>query len=647
MNRLLPAFFAIPLLVCIFSTLSGIRDTSAESYEPESRDYPPKTAYYNVRNNIPNCFYRFTEDPLQQNDYRGQMVFYGGDSLKDKQPNNETTHADELLNGFKKLYPDARISLNRHPAPMGSWYGAFRVARAVPVYGETIFSATLAVLDFVPEDADLSEQEITDSWEGMIRAVLTYRPDLDVMLIYRPNPGMIDDYLAGKTPAILPCLEKIADHYGLPSLNLARYVADKVAAGTLNKNELFAEGANAGPAGEAIFAEAVWNFVNALDVSQPEPRALFRYRLPEPISATHRQQAKIVDYETATCSDGWTMGKESPIKDFRHVLVGDKPGAELSLVFQGVEIGLMDVLDDRSPDYEYGIDGGGWKKLEMPVQASSEVKLRIIKIAAGLDPKKEHTLKLRIASGQNDKIARVGAFLLEGNVTDPYAGLSPLEKADAIYAAMSPIAWEPPNDRWKYLPKTMEKLKNGESLRIVLLGDSIIGDTSSSQFELVLQREYPNCKIEKILSNRSSTGCRWYKEENRVEQYVLKYEPDLLIVGGISNGDAESVRSVIQQVREKQSPEIALMTPVFGAVGDGHLRNWTFEPDMEKFPFRAELKKVAEEESCEFIDLTGVTWQYMQNSGKCYGWFMRDYVHANERGFQVIGRPLVRYFLTD
>ncbi len=72
-----------------------------------------------------------------------------------------------------------------------------------------------------------------------------------------------------------------------------------------------------------------------------------------------------------------------------------------------------------------------------------------------------------------------------------------------------------------------------------------------------------------------------------------------------------------------------------------------FDADKEQAAFRAGLKKVAEEEGCEFIDLTSVTWRYMKDSGKCYGWFMRDRVHADDRGFQVIGRPLVRYFLPD
>ena len=89
-----------------------------------------------------------------------------------------------------------------------------------------------------------------------------------------------------------------------------------------------------------------------------------------------------------------------------------------------------------------------------------------------------------------------------------------------------------------------------------------------------------------------------------------------------------------------------LITPVFGHTNDPHIRNWTYEIDAEKYAYRAELKQLAEEENCEFVDLTGEFWKYIQDSGKAYGWFMRDGVHANDRGFQLIGRLLVRY-LTD
>jgi hypothetical protein len=223
--------------------------------------------------------------------------------------------------------------------------------------------------------------------------------------------------------------------------------------------------------------------------------------------------------------------------------------------------------------------------------------------------------------------------------------LTPLARIDAIYAGMDPLRYSPPSDRWRNLDATRKRLQEGDALRIVMLGDSIIGDTSASRFELLLGRMYPRCKIEKITSTRGSTGCWWYKLDNHVDDYVLRHKPDLLMIGGISQReDIDSIRAVIHQVRAKQSPEILLMTPALGALSDPHIRQWTFEIKPGSTDYRARLKRLAEEEKCGFVDMTGVWWRYVRRSGKDYGWFQRDRVHANERGFQILGRILEKFF---
>ena len=184
-------------------------------------------------------------------------------------------------------------------------------------------------------------------------------------------------------------------------------------------------------------------------------------------------------------------------------------------------------------------------------------------------------------------MARIGWLLVDGRVEDPLKGLAPLARIDAIYAAMDPLDYAPPADRWRNLDRTIERLREGGTLKIVMLGDSIIGDTSVVEIRTAAGREYPKCKIEKVTSVRGSTGCWWYKLDNHVEEYVLRHKPDLLMIGGISQReDVDSIREVIRQVRAKQSPEILLMTPAFGATQDPHIRNWSFEikPDGGRLP---------------------------------------------------------------
>jgi len=219
-----------------------------------------------------------------------------------------------------------------------------------------------------------------------------------------------------------------------------------------------------------------------------------------------------------------------------------------------------------------------------------------------------------------------------------------LAKIDAVYATIPPLEYQPPADRWKYLPNTLRRLQEGGTLRIVMLGDSIVNDTSHSQFEKLLERRYPKCQVVKVTSVRGSTGCWWYKEENRVKQWVLDHKPDLVLIGGISQrDDVDSIREVIRQVRAGCRAEILVMTGAFGSVDPRDDKQWHYAIDPKGMDYRARLLRMAAEEKVEFLDMTGPWGQYIRASGKPLDWFKRDPVHANDRGFQVLGRILERY----
>ncbi len=221
-----------------------------------------------------------------------------------------------------------------------------------------------------------------------------------------------------------------------------------------------------------------------------------------------------------------------------------------------------------------------------------------------------------------------------------------LERIDAIYAEIPPVKYAPAADRWKFLPKTIERLRQGPELRVVMLGDSIVNDTSRSAWEALVERVYPKCKIVKVTSVRGSTGCWWYKEEGRVEEYVLKHKPDLLMIGGISHrDDVDSIREVIKQVRAAANPpEILVMTGCFGSTDPRDDKQWKYEIDPAASDYRARLMRMAAEEKVEFLDMMGPWGKYIRESGKELEWFKRDPVHANSRGEAVLGRILLAWF---
>ena len=85
------------------------------------------------------------------------------------------------------------------------------------------------------------------------------------------------------------------------------------------------------------------------------------------------------------------------------------------------------------------------------------------------------------------------------------------------------------------------------------------------------------------------------------------------------------------------------MTGAFGNTDPRTDTSWTFTVDPKGTNYRSALMKLASEENAEYIDMTGPWGQYIREND-ALGAFKRDRVHANDRGKQILGRILERYF---
>lgn len=189
---------------------------------------------------------------------------------------------------------------------------------------------------------------------------------------------------------------------------------------------------------------------------------------------------------------------------------------------------------------------------------------------------------------------------------------------DQIYAGMPPVTYQPPADRWSRLPRTARILKGKTGLlRAVMLGDSIVNDTSRSCWDDVLQRQYPDVKIVKTACVRGSTGCWWYKAPERIRRYVLDHHPDLLIIGGISHhDDIGSLSETIARVRAGLDCDVLLLTPAFGDADPLDDRQWRPTPDPDGKDFRSQLVRLANERRIGLLDMTAEWGRYIRASGK-------------------------------
>ncbi len=222
--------------------------------------------------------------------------------------------------------------------------------------------------------------------------------------------------------------------------------------------------------------------------------------------------------------------------------------------------------------------------------------------------------------------------------------------ADAVYATLPPLAQEPPADRHRYLPRTMAALAAGETVRVVVLGDSIANDLSHSLFEVLVARAWPGAPPEVVTSVRSGTGCEWYREGDRLRACALRHGPDLVMIAGISHGcDAEAVRDCVRWIRAAGDADVWVLS---GAVASpawmqGNMQARTGLPAavvaevFRGWPER--LGAMCAEEKVEYLDLRAAWETYLAASPRPRAWYQRDAVHANTRGKQILARILAAY----
>lgn len=223
---------------------------------------------------------------------------------------------------------------------------------------------------------------------------------------------------------------------------------------------------------------------------------------------------------------------------------------------------------------------------------------------------------------------------------------------DDLYSHLPPVSFTPPANRWDQLPQTRRKLREGGTLRILFLGDSIANDFANSHFHLLLQRANPDLTVHLTPSIRGSTGCRYYRYENRVQDYVIRHRPDLVIVLNLGVGHGPSVLDVISQVRASIDCEFLVMSgavslPIMGLRHyprdvwrrklEEHVVERAQTIDSAKH-FCGYMQSHAAEHRFAVFDLRGAWEEYLASCDKPNEYFLRDAIHANERGKQILAR---------
>lgn len=355
--------------------------------------------YFSLRGGLPSSHKKFA---LAQ---RGRVAFLGG-SITAAEGWRQQVEAE-----LHRRFPTTEFDFVNAGIPsLGSTPGAFRLHRDVLASGAVDL---LFVEAAVNDDTNgFSDLEQVRGMEGIVRQALLDNPALDIVLLHFVDPGKMDAIRAGKTPAVITNHDRVAEHYHLPSINLAREVTERIDAGEFTWEKDF-KGLHPTPFGHALYADAIarlltaaWNLpVDAVDREQrplPEPldpASYYRGQLLNPADAVDSQQVTLID--------GWRLdrhwkpeGKASTRPGFVDVpaLIAETPGATLSLEFDGRGLGLFVVSGPDTGNLEFRVDHGPWKQQELYTQWSSNLhlpwaKMLVSELAAG-----RHHLELRVGA---------------------------------------------------------------------------------------------------------------------------------------------------------------------------------------------------------------------------------------------------------
>jgi hypothetical protein len=260
--------------------------------------------------------------------------------------------------------------------------------------------------------------------EGIVRQTWRDNPATEICYVYTIKGTMLETLQKGELPGSYAAMEKIADHYGIPSINMGLEVARLEQAGKLifkgdePKNE--AEKAALGSkivfspdsvhpytdSGHLLYLDAIERGMNQIrSIGKPAP-----HKLIEPFIADNWEEAKLIPLDKANLSEGWKKldATNTVAKMFAKRLPvlwkANQPGDTIEFKFHGTMAAIYDILGPDCGQVIVTLDNQA--PVVRPRFDAYCVSPRIAWLTIGQNLSNTvHTVKLEIDSKQPDKVA--------------------------------------------------------------------------------------------------------------------------------------------------------------------------------------------------------------------------------------------------
>jgi sialidase-1 len=332
----------------------------------------------------------------------GRIAFLGGSITYN------SGWRDSVCQFLSVKFPGTKFDFVNAGVPsMGSIPGAFRFEKDVLKNGKVdLLFVEAAVNDEVNKSGTVN---ILRAMEGIVRHAKIQKPDCGVVFMYFVDPGKIESYRKGQVPEVIELHEKVANHYKISAINLAREVTERIDAGEFSWENDFKD-LHPSPFGQNIYYQSIRKFLeyelalkdkNANETILPEPLDKSNYSIGVLIAPVPPKKIKGWNWiENWKPEDG-----KATRNDYADVpmLVGGYPGEIIKFQFRGNAVGIAVAAGPDAGIIEYSIDESDWKKQDLFTEWSAGLHLPwFYTLGSGLKDRK-HTLQIRMTSEKNAK----------------------------------------------------------------------------------------------------------------------------------------------------------------------------------------------------------------------------------------------------
>ena len=348
---------------------------------------------YTLRGDYRNSYQMFEKERV------GTVAFLGGSITEMK------GWRDMICEDLKQRFPYTKFTFIDAGIPStGSTPGAFRLADDVLSKAKVDLLFVEAAVNDDTNGFNAIEQ--VRGMEGIVRHALLSNPSMDIMMLHFIYDPFIPKLDGGQMPDVILNHERVANHYLIPSVNLATEIAARMREGEFNWEQF--GGTHPKPLGHAYYAATINKVLDEMYVScVAAGTAVKPHVLPAvPLDGYSYTNGKLVDIRQAHINKGWQLVPSwTPrlIAETRPgfvdvpMLETDRPGAKLTLDFEGTAVGIFCVSGPAAGILEYSIDGAPFKKLDTFTAWSGGLYIPWVYMFDTELPKGKHRLMLRMS----------------------------------------------------------------------------------------------------------------------------------------------------------------------------------------------------------------------------------------------------------